>query len=231
MDRRLRYFYLYLVILFSVNGIASGNSIGAAKYCQSDSASNMINGWEYYMRSAHTGHPFYISNIFQKGTIDSDLGYGRDVLIMYDCYKDGLIMQILNNGKPYQIVMNPEFIKGFQLHGKKFINLGKYEGVGNEKYRNYYELLFDGNIKLLCAHEKVFSDDNSGSGSSYNANIQWFFYKDSELFELKNSRSLYFIYPEKKKEIKKYLKENQLILKIMPERDWIKLAEFCSMFE
>lgn len=180
---------------------------------QNDSLEIFINGWEYSFQQVSNGHPFVFSKIWKYGIINSDLGIRKNFLMNYDIYQDVLLIQIFRNNKPHHIVLNPEYINSFQIDDHLFFNPLKSEEFHKNELNGYYELVYDSKIKFFLKRIKKYSEGDAMEGSSYNPDLEKYIYVDGQTHKIKNKRSFYRIFPDHKKNISKYLRRNQILIK------------------
>mgnify|MGYP006286257913 FL=1 len=216
------------LLLVSVFSYGSDGQCPALKTRVADSSEIFINGWEYNLQQAANGHPFVFSKIWQYGKINSDLGIRKDLLMNYDIYQDVLLIQIFRNNQPYQIVLNPEYINSFEIDKHLFINPLKFEGFQQSELSGYYELIYDSEIKFFLKRVKKYSGGDGMEGSSYNTDIENYIYANGQVYRIKNRRSIYRIYPDHKKDIKKYMRRNRILLK---NEDLSGMSDFMRFLE
>ena len=139
-----------------------------------DSSKRFINGWEYQLVQANNGHPFVFSKIWQYGRINSDLGKRDDLLMNYDIFQDVLVIQVFRDDKPRHIVLNPCYIKSFEIEGHKFVNPGKNLDWEITDSRGYYELIYDSDIKFFVKRIKKHNAGDGLGGSNYDYDMKRF---------------------------------------------------------
>ncbi|MGC9344615.1 MAG: hypothetical protein ACP5E3_18055 [Bacteroidales bacterium] len=200
------------IIIFSFLNLVIHLNVSELSFPGVDSSDIFINGWEYRMVPARSGHPFVFSKVWQFEEINSDLGVRNDYLMNYDVYQDELVIQTFFQGSPAQIVLNPANIRSFKIEEHHFINPQKLPDLAETGLKGYYEIIYEGNLKFFIKHIKQISDEGSMKGRAYESKIDYFIFLDDNLYSIKNKRSLLKIFPEYKKEISRYMRDQQILI-------------------
>lgn len=212
---------IWSLSLFFFLGINSGFSQMLA-----DTSDIFINGWGYSIEQAANGHPYVFSKIWQYGSIESELGTRSNYLMNYDAYQDKLIIQTFRNNYPVQIVLNPRYIKSFVIDEHVFFNPKNLPGYASVDIKGYYELVYDGELKYIIKRAKKLVDEGNLKGMTYQQDLKTFIVYEGKLYTLKNKRSLYRIFPEQKKEISRFMRDSQIILKSANIAEIAELLKF-----
>ena len=96
----------------------------------------------------------------------------------------------------------------------------------------FYELLYDGGIKVLSKFEKKFMETASGLDlqREFEERTRWYVSIQGKYFMIKNKKSVYSLFREHRAELKKFIREANLSFKNTMENDLILLAGFCEKF-
>jgi phosphorylcholine metabolism protein LicD len=146
-----------------------------------------------------------------------------------DIYNNDVLVKWNNIESVFDRGLVKEFSMDAEAATMIFIKLKNVEGKDS-----FYQLLAGGKVKLLKRSYKIIAGPTD-SGPYSNGRTYSIFEEKSkiyvqkgndEMFELKNKKSLFIQFPEKEDEISKFVKENQLNLKL--ENDAIRLVEFVN---
>ena len=171
--------------------------------------------------------------------LDDDFKLG-ELILVDDSYKDGAFyrynvysneMEIVEE-KDTLAIISPERIKYLKFNDGTFVfTKFKYK---NKINRGYFELLVNGNYKLLLRRIAIFEPYNPPytalhSGSEYDRFIilkSYYLQKDGNpaLKIRKNKQYILSILKDKRKELEKYIKQNKL--KIHKDKDLIDLVNY-----
>jgi hypothetical protein len=179
---------------------------------RSDSTDIFINGWEYRLVPARNSHPFVFSKVWNFDEINSELGTRKDFLMNYDIYQDVLVIQTFINGSPAQIVLNPANIISFSIEGRNFINPHKVPQLARTPLNGYYELVYKGDLIFLAKHSSKITEEGSINGRAYEAEVDYYVFWKDRVFSFRNKRSFLKIFPAYKKEISRYMRDQNILM-------------------
>jgi len=179
----------------------------------------IYNGVEYYKqyRTIEGSNEFYISNQFVKGDIVYDGQPYYDIDIIYNVYDDEIIIK-LSNQKAFNIIqLIKEKIESFSIDNKRFVRVynDKNEDFINIK-EGFYELLFQDNY--LTLYKKYIKRRSERLDKDF----AYYIFKDNKEYFLKHNQKYYSvnsksnfskIFPEHKKNINTFYKNNKVLRK------------------
>ena len=200
---------MFLFVFFIIKNSSSQNLQEEIKWFDTFVGQNNLSinvGVKYKekYRTFNGNHHFLIDGQLHEGTVNYDNSLYYNVPIKYDTLEDELIVGIHSYKENYPLILDKTKIRYFIISGKKIINnkdLGYLEVL--EKRKNY---------TLLKKHYKVSVKKIKGN-SSFN------FFKEKEKYYLLHNtqinlidtkKSIFKIFPNKKKEINSYFKSNRL---------------------
>lgn len=175
----------------------------------------IVNGRAYYSPYAGAkGHPFFLENSWQKGTVIKGGNQFYDLELKYDIYQDALVYRYnIFSGSVKEVVLKKQDVSSFTIGNTAFINIkqGIYEV--NPKLTGYYQLIYMGRAGLLVRKTKSI-DVTVTADNPYGEYIaepdQICILKDNMLFKLKYRNSLIRILNENKEEVKSFMKDNHM---------------------
>ena len=148
---------------------------------------------------------------------DGDLVYEEqpyfNIQMKYDMYEDELLLN-LKSSRNTILSIRPikDKVKSFKIRGKEFVNTNTYSVEDNADIDGFAEILFDGgSFQLLKKHQKNRIDHMNIDGILYEyveKSIEFLYYKGN-FYRVKKQADFAKVFPEFKKEIKKYkIKKN-----------------------
>ncbi len=193
--------------------------------------SRLYSGFAYQMVTINSPGNAYFkdSTHVANGNVTYDGILYRNVPLLYDIYKD-LLVSRTENGLFLYTLLN-EKVDKFDLLGHHFINLPTAD-TNNVISPGFYDELYANNqIQLLVKRKKVFQEDfhgTSGDKMSFTVliNDKYYLKKDNLYYKVGSSGSFLNVLSDKKNELKKYLKDNNIKYKSDPEQAMILLAKY-----
>jgi hypothetical protein len=190
--------------------------------------SRIYNGLQYpgYPYSFVKGHPFFKAEGFRKGTIMYDGIVYNDVQLLYDELSDILIIQL----KEQLLQLPAARVALFSIEQNHFIAILK-DSLHNKVPGKaaYYEVLFDGKTPLYRQEIKtIFEELTSDQGilRYIQSNTTYYVKKGNDYFAIRNKRALLDVFSGKKKEVKSFIKDNQLNFTNDPEGFLVKIVRY-----
>lgn len=135
-------------------------------------------------RFKYTGTYFAYSDNYEKGNILYDGRIYKNVLLNLNAHNDDLQIKIEKSG--LFVTLNKAFVQSFTIGKHKFVNIGRQSNI--EKFTGdvfssviegmevsnidnllpsgYYEIVYDGNLKLLKKTHKTYSERINQSGNA-----------------------------------------------------------------
>jgi hypothetical protein len=193
--------------------------------------SRLYNGFAYQMVTINSPGNAYFKDSTRLAT--GNVKYGgilyRNIPLLYDIYKDLLISRTENGLFLFSFIN--EQVDNFDLLDHHFINLPAAD-PGNIVAAGFYDELYTGNqIQLLVKRAKIFQEDFHGARDgriSFNAlvNDKYYLKKDSVYYRISSNGKFLNVLGDKKKELKKYLKDNNINYKANPEQAMLLMANY-----
>jgi hypothetical protein len=175
--------------------------------------SGIYNGKQYggYPFSFKEGHPFFLTEEFNTGSLVYDnIGY-PDLQLLYDELSDVVIFQ----NKERRIALLNERISSFSILNYNFVRIvvADTDHVTPLK-TGFYNLLYDGKTQVLKQEVKKMIEEAKSSVEGVYHFIQiknlYYIKKEGKYYSIKNKKTLYSLFADKKKEIQHFIKSNHL---------------------
>lgn len=192
--------------------------------------SRLYNGFAYQMVAINSSGNAYFKDSTQL--VNGNVTYGgipyHDIPLLYDTYKDVLISRTENGLFLFSLIK--EQVHNFDVLGHHFINLPAADSNNIVAAGYYDELYTDGKVQLLVKRVKIFQEDVNiirEGKISFKAlvNDKYYLKKDGVYYKAGSSGKFLNVLGDKKKELKKYLKDNNIDYRANPEQAMILLAK------
>jgi len=170
------------------------------------------------------GHQYLYSKVWEKGVVYFRNDVEKELLINYDIVSDKLLFNKFCSDGVYCIELNINDVKGFFFNGHEFIKVTLIEG--SKEISGYYELIYDGKVKLLLKWEKYIS-----KASDINKDIAYlektlYIKNNNKLVKVYNRKSLISSLADQARNIENYLKQNKFYVRTAALDDFVKLMVY-----
>lgn len=195
----------------------------------SQSDQHLIHGTRYYdLYPAAPGNPFLEPDEFRTGSVIINTKEYKPVRLKYDICNQRVIMRYpLNIGGYSEIVLINDFIRGFEIEGRKFLicSLPK-------KGARYCQEIGAGSLRCLYFWHKELVPLNN-SLESYNQytqeNKDSYLFMDGQVFPYQGKRAFLTLFPVTlQHSIRAYMKENKVVLRHITDAAMNNLLLFCN---
>jgi len=193
------------------------------------SNSGLINGPEYKVEyMGKNTHPF-----FEERTPNLGMVYYRghtylDVPLIYDIHHDKLVL-VHQTEQQLQFLVELVLseVEEFSIWGHNFKKMTITDSLEALVSTGYFEVIWDeGEYDLIAKRRKV----NFPQGQDirfFQANM-FFLKRDQEVIQVRAKRHFLKVFPERKSDIKRFLKKNKLRIKNKDEAAMIQLVKYCN---
>jgi hypothetical protein len=186
----------------------------------------LYNGSEYIFNShGINGHPFFESDHLINSRIEYDGTTYYDIPLAYDLVQDRVF--ITDSSINFNIQLFNERVSSFMMAGHQFVRIQADSGKSKISNAGFYDLLYDGKIKVLAKRTKVaengFKLEDPMRFVSYNAYYLWM---DNNYIEVDSKSSLVKAFKDQKDLIRKYYRKNGLDFKKNPEQAIVSTTDY-----
>jgi hypothetical protein len=193
--------------------------------------SRFFNGIEYTPANPIiTGNPFFPdTKDYHVATLMYDNVYYADIPVLYDISKDLLVAVLYNKFSRFTLIS--EKVKFFDLANHHFVRINA-DSTGEKTLLQtgfYDELYVSPKVRLLVKRTKssqTFSGNVTVIVTSFVPKTEYYLKVNNAYFTFSGQNSMLSILKDKRKEIKQFLKANQIRFKDDPEQSMIKIANF-----
>lgn len=190
----------------------------------------LISGHIYYgpMKGSIQGHPYYFDDTWKNGIIVTPTEKFEDLQVKYDITINQVILKYTTTDYAvYQIGLNSGNIINLKMAGSEFIPL---PGTGGSTDIPFAEVISEGPVMYLVTKAKIL-DITSSTGSAdyeYKEYLRQYLYYDGILKSFRSKKSVYKTFPELKKQLKKYVRQNNLYLIRNRIGERKKMIDYCN---
>ncbi|HVW96084.1 MAG TPA: hypothetical protein VHA56_08960 [Mucilaginibacter sp.] len=188
----------------------------------------LYSGPEYYFYDPHIkGSAYYMDvNAFSKGSVYYEHTLYNNIDMLYDLNLDEVAALFPNRVSKFILLKSR--VNSFDYLGSHFINIDAdtlAEDAGLKS--GYYRLLYNGRSEILVKYSKSLQTTTSNSNfvENYFSLSKDFYFKRNNIYYNANNRgSVLDVFKDRKKELKKFIKANNLEFKDHPEETMLKIA-------
>ena len=157
------------------------------------------------------GHPFFQSKTYEYGSI-TYLGQVYDSLVMaYDVSRDQISLVYPTDSSFFAIIPVKQRISHFSIHGHEFVNIQDTDDSPGLNEPGYYDVLFDGDHKIICRRQKEPLPYRQGDYLyRFESKDQYYIRLDGRYRVIRSAKSIYQRFREDRKELKRYVRDNRL---------------------
>ncbi len=162
---------------------------------------------EKYRKKHRDNHNFYQDDSFKRGSIIYRGQVFNNIELKYELVDDFLVIQLSNNNQITSIIPEKSLVQKFSIENKKFINSSSFGFLE--------ELLIKEEFSVLKKHRKL-SKENRDADYRYHTFKKQegyiLFYNDN-YFSIDSKRDFVKLFPNSKKQISKFYKDNKFLIK------------------
>ena len=187
----------------------------------------LFKGTEYadYAHLLRNGHPFYGEDKFKIGTISYHGVRYKNVPILYDLVYDQVI--IGDYYHIFKIILTSQLIDRFTIEDHSFIRQTDSITPGLPRV-GFYEELYAGRITLLKRESKQIQEDlNSGDHAQRfieGTDSSYWLRMGNAYYPVNHYKSLFATLKDRKKEVRRFIRSNNLSMRKNREITLIKVA-------
>jgi len=170
----------------------------------------IYNGAEYVpFLFKREGTPFYESDIPVNGLVSYQHYLYNPIALQYDVSRGQVI--ILNYNQKTRLFLENSVIDSFYFAHHTFIRLEE-NASQNLTNTGFYEVLLNGNIKVLANRKKNFKETIKENQLVRIFNIldQFYIKKNGKYFEVKNQKDVFRVLGDKKNEVKRQMRQQKI---------------------
>ncbi|EMR01473.1 hypothetical protein ADICEAN_03404 [Cesiribacter andamanensis AMV16] len=190
--------------------------------------SRLYSGREYVPLSRRIqGHAFYASNDWAQGSLVYWGEQYEQVPLLYDILSDELVIRHYDSS--FRIKLIADKITAFSIYNHHFIRLEPPRGA--PLAAGFYDQLYKGGTLLLAKRRKTILETR-GDGQvkqEFEQNDQYYIFKEGTYYPVSKRGAVLKVLKDKRKEVKRMMKQNKVLFWQNPEYAMIKMLEFYDL--
>lgn len=178
-------------------------------YKNTDKQSRLYNGWLHIGYSHKIeGNAYYPGREWQKGTVIYDGLSFPDVLMMYDVYKDELIVQHFHK---LMLNLHNEKVKEFSFGNSRFIRIERDSAKRMTLSTGFYQEMHKGKISFLVKRQKIMEETITDVLEQKFLSKNYYYVNRNETWHaVKTYKDLLAVFKDHQKEVRQHLKKNKV---------------------
>ena len=144
---------------------------------------NIYNGRDYKLYvPIGEEHPYFLTDDWTLSTIVYESDLYTSIPVLFDLSSEKVLTENPFNGEVMELASSK--IERFEIHGHTFVRLNRNPTFESEMTDGFYELLYQGNLKLYAKRKKNFQERPK-------ANIMYAEFDEKNKYFLFNGRQYY----------------------------------------
>ena len=195
--------------------------------------SRLYDGHEYLPYDLHIkGNALfpYDAQGWEPGEVTYDGILYKNVPMMYDVYKDALVVLLYNKFTMYTLLKSR--VHDFSFPNHHFVRLDA-DSISNGKsgiISGYYDQLYGGKIEVLARRSKSIQNSSNSSvlapETFFVPTNDYYLRKGNIYYKIGSKSSILNVLKDKKSELQQYLKTNKIKYNANPEDAMAKIAAY-----
>jgi len=174
---------------------------------------NLYNGRQYYMYDSRSEeHQFFLDRKWKKGSVLYDGQVFDSIPMLYDIFRDELVIKHFNGD---DLLLQSEKTDYFILNGHRFERLESGKEINDQMRTGFYDILYNGKTRTLVRRSKQRQETIQEKRIIALFPQKNFFYisKNGSYHAVHSKKSVFNLFPEHKKQLRKVLKDQKINFK------------------
>lgn len=232
-------FFLFCVVFYNDQAMGQGKNADSTLLHQIETNtindyrkavgkhSMLYNGFDFepYPFQSTTNANFKDTLAFTSGTVNYDGVVYSNIPLIYNIHKD-LVLSLLYN-KLFTYSLIGDKISEFDLLDHHFIRFYP-DSLNKLMVEGFYDELYNAKLQVLSRYIKDLQTENNGSTITkvFTEKDTHFLKKGNTYYKVNSSGDFVNVLKDKKKELKKYIKDNKLNFRHDPDKAMIMVASY-----
>ena len=191
----------------------------------------LVNGRAYIPDHYNAkGNPYFLTDQWIEGTISKEGRKYENQDILFNIEKDHLIlMTTLKNGNKIMLIPDDESIESFTLGSHSFINASHIKQ--QDLLSGFVENVYSGDFRVVIKYQKAFVGEytnNNPRGFYTKTKSSIYLLADEQVFKLFTKQALFDYFSAYKKEIRSFLRKNNISYKRADSKQLGRLFAYCN---
>lgn len=188
---------------------------------------HLYTGSEYYspVKTYVTGHQFFNDKVLRKGSVLYDGTWFTDVALLYDVMLDEVVT--MHQGTGYFQKLIKQKTDAFVTDNHTFINLKADSVAGTDMNPGFYDLRYDGGVRVLARRKKELQERATiqGMEGEYLIVDRFYIWKEGTYYPVSRKSTVLKVLRDKKKELNKFARINKLRFRKNREEAIVMMAK------
>jgi hypothetical protein len=174
---------------------------------------NLYNGRQYYVYDSRSEeHQFFLDRKWKKGSVLYDGQLFDSIPMLYDIFKDELVIKHFNGD---DLLLQSEKTDSFILNGHRFERLEAGKEINDQMRTGFYDILYNGKTRTLVRRSKQRQETIREKRiiALFPQKNLFYIRKDESFHAVHSKKSVFGLFPEHKKELRKVLKDQKIKFK------------------
>ncbi|WP_229214141.1 hypothetical protein [Dyadobacter flavalbus] len=174
---------------------------------------NLYNGRQYYMYDSRSEeHQFFLDRKWKKGSVLYDGQLFDSIPMLYDIFQDELVIKHFNGD---DLLLQSEKTDYFEVNGHRFERMEAGKNIDAQMRTGFYDVLYNGKTRTLVRRSKQRQETIQDKRVTALFPQKDFFYisKNGRYNAVHSRKSVFSLFPEHKKELRKVLKDQKIRFK------------------
>jgi len=198
-------------------------------YASLGKQAQLYNGSEYYPYDPTiTGNAYFLDiKAFTSGSVEYDGVKFTGVPMLYDVYSDNLVVLLYNHFT--SIALIKEKVASFDFLTHHLINIDSLSLPVNAVIKpGFYDEVYKGKLQVLVKRSKNLQSTSGQSSleTYFNSFISYYLKKNNVYYQITGKGSVLDVLKDKKKDIQKYIRANQINYRKDPIDALVKIASY-----
>ncbi|MEL6672912.1 MAG: hypothetical protein AAFR61_11995 [Bacteroidota bacterium] len=197
------------------------------------SMEQILQGREHYAQYPKVlGHPFWPAEDWLIGRLETPLYTFPEILLKYDAYQDILVFGS-DSMRVDMSALDPSRVGRFAMLTHQFLYLGKNSEeqaalAGAKLEPGYFELLYDGRVRLLVKRKKILRKENDDPDrrGEFVARSQYWLWNKQGLRRVESRGDTLKALTDQRQAIKAYWRQQSLTMKRLQQGGWTELLTY-----
>jgi hypothetical protein len=180
-----------------------------------------------YSKMLYRGAPYYRNADYVETAVMFRDNYYEHLKARLDLFREQLV--VLTPDRPFSIVLDPPKANKIWMYGKVFVWLEPPKTGGMRA--GYYMQLLDGTHMQLFGKERQMEkkrEEHQQMVLYFDREVRYYLLHDGQWRPVKNRASFTRMFPQYKKQIKRFAKEQRLDFRERPEESLAALTAYCE---
>lgn len=174
----------------------------------------------------YNNFPYYRGVDYATGEISFKGHLYPELKIRLDLYKEAVV--VLTPDKQFAKIVPLELINYLKIYNRKFVNNSPL----NKALPGGLLMLIVDKEEIKLIEKYIYTLDTAvvGRKNSFSPKISYYLLLQEKVYPVKGKKEIINLFPSRKKEIKQYIRKENLNFRGNKENDLAMLVEFCSQW-